>query len=210
MKTIQVFFSLIMILLVLSGCSMPSAEATLVSPTTPGQLITQVYSAVETSVQKTVEVLNTQTAVALPTAANTSTPIPTSTPTIELPPTATFPVPSHTPTKNVADCLFISQVPRAKTTISPNTDFDYHVKFYNNSKETWPKDELEFRFLRGTEMQKFTNEIEVSDAVEPGETIELMVDMRSPNDVGSFTAIWALMYGSRMLCASMVDININP
>lgn len=204
MKAVRILLALWCVPLILSACSISSADAPLQTPTNNSEL-TQTLAALESSVQKTVEFRISQTAAAQPTLTSiptaTSTPLPTATST------ATQPAATRTATKILAECIFISQAPRAKTEFGKGEDFDYHAKFYNNGGNTWDKDEVEFRYLSGVEMHKFTNKIPLTEDVKPGETIEFLVDMRTPSDTGNFTAIWGLMQGSKMLCASMVDIN---
>ena len=133
------------------------------------------------------------------TLASSQTPLPTRT-SFTLPTftsTATFTnTPSETP---VATLTFtpgkdqaqeISQSPVDGTALNPGTDFDLRWEVKNIGTNDWNTNYY-YEYQSGVEGSG-PNSYHISEEVNDGETITLIVDMVAPSSSGSYTSTWAL------------------
>jgi len=204
---------LLTVVLVLSGCG----------PLYLSPLPTQVPGAVDTIVAMTYAAAATQTALFLPTA--TDTPTETATPTkTRLPPTGT-PTPTATffftlrpPTKYRSptpiptssgvssgnsgsyQCRKISQNPSNSTKFSPSTNFDVKWRVKNTGTSRWDSGSVDYIYIRGQKMH--TQAIyDLPSDVKPGGSVDIVVDMTSPNSAGTYSTTWSLRIGKTNFCS---------
>jgi hypothetical protein len=152
--------------------------------------------ATNTAVMMTLEVQQTED------ARPTETPQPSATPTPE--PTATAPLetatlrpapteePQPTSQEGCNRAVFIADV-----TIPDKTKFDPNVKFtktwrlLNDGTCTWTTG-YKLYYYSGDKMSGPTSQKMVSVPVPPGATIEISVELRAPEDPGTYKGFWAL------------------
>jgi hypothetical protein len=125
----------------------------------------------------------------------TATPqAPTLTPTN----TKTFlPLPTFAPptvTNTPAPCNWIQFVDDVTvgdgTAFEPNTDFTKTWRLKNIGACTW-SDDFKLVFINGDAMGGPVSQ-EIGETVEPGETIDISVDLEAPDDEGEYTGYWKL------------------
>ncbi|MDX9864251.1 MAG: NBR1-Ig-like domain-containing protein [Anaerolineaceae bacterium] len=103
----------------------------------------------------------------------------------------------------------VSTSPSQYTTFAPNADFDTVWTVKNTSNTTWDKKSVDYKYVSGTEMQKYNKYYDMSETVDPGETVEIIVDMIAPGQKGTYTTKWAVVQGNLVLCNMMVTIVVQ-
>ena len=180
------------------GCSLPFQPFE-EHPTEVSQNVILTFSALVTETAEKIT----------PTHTPTITPIPpTTTSTATATQTATA-RPTLTPLPPKTGCQLISQTPRGKTRVGPREDFDAIWRIQNSGYAEWDKDEIDFRYLRGTKLQKRIDVYILPNNIEPQDTLDIRVDMVAPAEPGEYTSVWGLMDGDKLLCAVMIDIIVG-
>lgn len=198
---------------ILSACNAPSQPVALPPTENAGPTLTASGSQVTEapSSETPTETHVAPPATSVPSSPTSQTPVLSPTPEGISSPTitnTTAPTLKSTPTCKWT-CGLISMSPRPKQTFKPGEDFDLNVRFQNTGTETWKSADYEFHFLNGVEMQKFGSVFNLSKDVKAQETVDLVVDMVAPQEIGNFTAVWALVRGKEVVCATLVDINVS-
>jgi hypothetical protein len=152
------------------------------------------FNQTQTSVVLTVEIQQTQVAMI------TDTPMPTSTATLEpsetpLPPTLTV-APSPTqqatidPNCDVAEFSTDVTIPDG-TVFDPDTKFTKTWRLYNNGTCTW-NSRYKLYFVSGDRMSGPESQSLTSVLVPPGTSIDVSVELRAPQEEGTYRGNWAL------------------
>jgi len=118
----------------------------------------------------------------------------------------TVPTVSATVTSSICK---VSVSPALGTVMGPGTDFDAAWTVTNISGKTWELYTIDYKYIKGTEMQKFGDAYDLNQVVETGEKVTLTVDMLAPADPGTYSATWALTQGSTILCTLPVKIVVK-
>jgi hypothetical protein len=206
----------LVVMMILSGCSTP-ATSTLV-PTIDLQ---PTFDAVAAEAAKTVIAGLTQNAptaapvVPTATLAPSSTPLPTETalPTFTpVPPTATLrpwtATPAVAPTSSY-NCTVTEQSPIFGADFDKNAPFDGNWTVKNTSSTTWSKDQVDFKYLSGTKFQDNTDGLDLKSDVAKDGTYKVVIDMTAPKTPGRYSATWAFVSGSNILCPVNVTIDVK-
>lgn len=220
---------LIVLFLLLIFTSSCKGEATPQATEEPGRMETQV--AKEVSAQLTQIVLSqpaaTQTSVPvvpatdLPSPTNTSlppaefshTPEPAN-PTITPNPTNTAAAvtptqrPSSTPTPAPFACQVVKQDPENGEIFKPDADFDAVWTVKNTGTALWDSNEADYRYESGDEFHQIEG-YDLPKNVKPGESIDLTVDMKAPDEEGKYKTTWILHRGNHLLCTLILEINVE-
>ena len=219
---------LLNILLVLSACEIPSLSVSSASTSVaPG--------AVETIIFETAAAAQTQTAEFLPptgtstrpptsTATLTKTPLPTST-VLFLFPTDTAVVlptlpgvgdgkPTKTPNPNEHDykgtlaCALVEQSPSDGTAFKPRKAFTVRWTIKNTGTAAWRKGTIDYRYLGGDQFHDRSH-YDMNFIVDPGETIDIKVDMHAPKKPGSYETTWVVGLNKGGLCKMTLAIVVK-
>ncbi len=130
-------------------------------------------------------------------------PLPTNTPAL---PTATLkPLPTATPVPLA--CKVISQNPSNGKTLKPGKDFDVTWTVQNVGSASWDPDEADYRYTSGDKFYKY-EVYDLPKRVRPGEKVDLVVDMRTPDKEGTYKTTWELIQGD-VICTFSVEINVK-
>lgn len=125
-----------------------------------------------------------------PTQTFTPTPLPTVTP---LPSATPIPTAIPLPTSTPIPCLlaeFVKDVTVPDGTVfSPGTSFTKIWRVKNTGSCTWTRD-YEVIHVRGDDLSG--EDTNFPSSVQPGETVDLYVDMVAPNDEGDYISYWKL------------------
>ncbi len=107
-------------------------------------------------------------------------------------PMATFAPPTVTNTPAPCNWIqFVDDVTVADgTTFAPDTDFIKTWRLKNIGACTWSAD-FELVFINGDAMGGPVSQ-EIGETVEPGEMIDISVDLEAPDDEGEYTGYWKL------------------
>jgi hypothetical protein len=146
-----------------------------------------------------------------PTLTRTPTEIPSSTPTfifILSTPTA----PSSTPTLDVsADpyaCRVISTTPSNNTAFAKGTPFSTRWQVVNIGTRVWDENSADYRYAGGAKLSK-TDVYDFDRSVPTGGAIDFVVEMKAPNDSGTFSTTWQIASGKEKFCPMKLTIVVN-
>ena len=181
MKTVKIFgFVLLFVALALSACNLPSDGS---AGDDPNAMFTQAAQTVQAQLTQTVSaVVGPVSASATPLTPNAPLPSATPFPTAALPPTA---VPKCDAITFIADVT----IPDG-TVFTPGVDFTKTWRLKNNGSCTWTTD-YELIFIKGHGMNGPATK-RLPQAVLPGETIDLSLDLRAPMTANDYRGHWQL------------------
>ena len=218
--------SLLSILLALLACELPASSAPSVSTSAPGAVETIIFETAKAAQTQTVEFLpptDTPTIRPTSTATRTKTPLPTST-VLFLFPTNTQVVldlpgsgggkPTKTPSPNEHDykgtkkCAVVGQSPPDGTAFKPRKAFTVRWTIKNTGTAAWRKGSFDYLYIGG---DKFHDRglYDMNFILDPGETIELKVDMHAPKQPGNYETTWVLGTKKNALCKMTLAIVVK-
>jgi hypothetical protein len=162
------------VLLVSIACSFP-----LVSANNENDVADAVAATVQAALEQT-------QAAATYTPLPTLTPYPTYTPVSQRP---NYPQPTYAP-QNCNQATFVSETIPDNTVYQPGDEFTKSWRLKNTGTCTWNPN-YSFVFYSGDRMSgaKVTD---LDEYVEPGESIDLLVDLTAPSDPDTYTGYWRL------------------
>jgi len=187
-----------------------------IDPNAIGTIIVQTSNAAATQTVAA-QPTSTSTPTFTPTPRFTDTPEPTATSTVififftptskapTLQPTTTSG--SGTSSKQFA-CDILSVNPPNGTTYNNRVDFDAKWKVKNIGKSAWDKDSVDYHYLGGNKFHKVSG-YDLGKTVNVGETVELIVDMLSPKNPGTYTTNWTLQAGDVKFCKLSLTIVVQ-
>jgi len=133
-----------------------------------------------------------QAALAQTHAAATYTPLPTLTPYPTYTPASQkpyYPQPTYAP-QNCNQATFISETIPDNTVFQPGEEFTKSWRLKNTGTCTWNPN-YSFVFYSGDRLSG-AKTTDLDEYVEPGETIDILVDMTAPSDPDTYTGYWKL------------------
>jgi hypothetical protein len=165
--------------------------------------VQSVDDTVSTLAAQTVQAWQTQNAPAQPkqptwTPQATQSPFPTQTPYPTYTPNATYtpmitstpkPLPTNAP-QPCNQAFFVSETIPDNTRFSPNTSFTKSWRFKNVGTCTWNPN-YKLVFFSGDQMSG-PNSVKLDSYVEPGEKIDVLVNLEAPSKSGTYTGYWKL------------------
>ena len=196
-KHLPVLFILaIIFLLVLSACGNKAEEQEI----DPNAAITQVVETAMAALTETAMV-QTPTPSLTPTVLPTNTPIPTIQPSptiatlVSLPTTSSSSPGFTQPSGTTSSCDvggFVKDVTIPDgTNMAPGQSFTKTWEIKNNGTCTW-NENYTIVFYGGEQMASATTFKFTKDDVEPGENIQISIDMKAPTKAGEFISYWIL------------------
>ncbi len=194
-------------MLTLAACSPGSQAAPTIDANT-----------VYTQAAGTVMAQLTQAAALTPSATATTAPSNTPEPTkaveqpsaqAPLPTLATTPIPVASATKALpADrAEYLGQGVADNTKFDPGANFTMMWKFKNTGATTWTTSYL-MRFYTGDQLGAPAT-VKFPKEVKPGDTVELSVNMRTPNNAGSYNSIWVLTNADGLNFSTLFNLQIQ-
>jgi hypothetical protein len=201
-------------LIILVGCRAPVNL-----PVEPTADLKPTFDAVATESAQTVVADMTKNAPTatqvVPTEAPSSTPLPTDTviPTFtSIPPTNT-PIPWTATPRAVATiaygCKVNAQLPKFGESFDKNSPFDGKWTVTNTAEKTWSKDQVDFKYISGTKFQEHVDALDLTSDVAKSNEYTVIIDMLAPKDSGRYSATWAFVQGSTILCPVYVTVNVK-
>ena len=118
----------------------------------------------------------------------------------------TAPTVSATVTSSICE---VSVSPSLGSVLEPGADFDAVWTVKNISGKTWELGTTDYKYIKGTEMQKYAKAYDLTQVVNSGGKVTLRVDMAAPSDPGTYSTTWALVQGSTVLCSLPVKIVVK-
>ncbi len=138
------------------------------------------------------------------TVTPTRTSIPTETPSptfVFLLPTATIPptqIPVGSSGKDL-ECQILAQDPPNGSLMQKSVDFVVRWTIANVGTHTWPSDNTDYRYISGDKL--YVQPIyDLERNVVAGETIELIVNMQTPANVGTYSTSWRIVISKEQFC----------
>ncbi len=213
-KAILSSISLLLTLIMVAGCTAPL-------PSTPDPtLIANEVNAARTEAAQTVvaqltaDAPLTPTATEVPPTETPTTPPPTETipPLPTIAPTSTpFPTisyPTWTPTPTDYQCQIVSQSPSPGKYVSPHADLDARWTVKNSGTETWESSVTDYYYSSGSDIHKFDDRFDLPEDVEPGDEVDIIVDIDVPGLEGNYTETWVIGMGGNGFCTMTFTINV--
>jgi hypothetical protein len=105
-------------------------------------------------------------------------------------------------------CTLVSVSP-SNQSFSKKADFDAVWVVKNNGTKTWDLKAVDYKYMSGTKMHKHFSAYDFNKTVKPGESIKITVDMTAPSSAGDYTANWAVVEGSTVICNLPVTIRVK-
>lgn len=103
----------------------------------------------------------------------------------------------------------VSISPALSSIVGRGYDFDAVWTVKNVSGKTWETGTLDYKYIRGTELQKFEKVYDLNQEVKSGEKVEIRVDMLAPLSVGTYSTNWALVRGGNVICDLPITIIVK-
>jgi len=181
------------------ACNLPSNTPNQPSPDA-------VLTAAALTVQAQLSANNTPTLPPANTAVSASS---TNTPTVTpVPPTFT-PAPAATATSNCDNALFITDVTYADNTVVPaSSTFTKTWRLQNIGSCSWTPS-YALVFVSGDVMNGPTTQA-LSGNVNPGQTVDISVNLQAPSSNGTYTGNWGLRNASGVIFTRFyVKIKVN-
>lgn len=95
-------------------------------------------------------------------------------------------------------CKIVSTTPTNSLQVKQDFDAVWLVK--NTSSSNWNVRAVDYKYVSGTKMHKYSSLYDFSQTVKPGESVKIIVDMLAPSQAGTYSVNWALVQGSTTLC----------
>ena len=212
LKKYVVYVALILVLFI-TGCG-PKAEPTM-DPVLVVNMASTLAAQTMTAYQATADAPASQDspAVQQPDPANpqpqsTSTPIPTvyvpPAPTnTPIPPLGGFPTPI-----GPWGCQWIAQKPEDYSFLKVGQEFDMVWTVRNTGTQTWVVGDTRLMYLRGVEMQAYSDVVDIPQDIKGGAAADLIVDMYAPKEPGSYAATWTLVQDYHQFCTLTIAITV--
>jgi hypothetical protein len=205
-RVLAIFFAIALLL----ACA-PIAVATPPAPPTFDPLSLNTIIAQTAGAAATQTFVLQPTSTSMPTITRTPTEIPTSTPTF-LFSLFTPTVPSLTPTLDVsADpyvCRVISQVPADDSVLARGAAFQAHWQIMNIGTFAWDENSADYRYASGDRLHE-TGAFDFDQSVPTGGVIDFVVEMRAPEEPGTYTTTWRITVGKERFCPMSIIIVVN-
>jgi hypothetical protein len=230
MKSYRLYSILFVCIALLTACA-PATPTVAPTATLSGNMISTSIAATVAAIPSftplpTDTPLPTRTATQIVgfelTPANyTATPVPPTAlvvPTI-IPPTVSgssgagipslTPIPGPVQGNSEFSCMLLTQTPLDWSKLQPRDSFDAKWKVRNVGNRDWAADAVNFVYLRGTAMHLYGSKFDLSKDVKSGSEISFVVDMSTPKEPGTYTAVWGLTQGSRVFCELSLSIIVQ-
>lgn len=232
-KCAQCLVLLLGIVLVISACGSPVVIGSPASAPEPGAVETIIFETAEAARTQTAQFLPpTQTVTNTPTPSKTptQTPLPTAT-FLFLFPTNTQVVlptltvvssggsggsgkPTETPNPNTHNyqgslhCALVGKSPRDGTVFRPRNKFTVIWTVKNTGTAAWRKHTIDYRYIGG---DKFHDKAryDMNIIVDPGETVEMEVEMHAPKEPGNYETTWVVGLNTGGLCKMSLAIVVK-
>lgn len=227
-KFLHTLILLLGIVPLLPACISPVGVRSPDSTPAPGIVETAIFETAAAARTQTSQFLPpTQTMTLTPSKTPTQTPTPTST-VLFLFPTNTqvvFPTftivsasgsgkPTETPNPNTHDyrgslrCAVVGQSPPDGSVFRPRNKFTVIWTVKNTGTAAWRKHTIDYRYLGG---DKFHDKARynMNVIVDPGETVEMAVEMYAPKKPGSYETIWVVGLNTGGLCKMTLAIVVK-
>jgi len=174
-------------------------------------------SSLNTTIAQTAGAAATQTSISQPTltpsatVTKTPTETPTSTPTFVFV-ISTPTVPSITPTFEVSSspfaCRIVSQDPANNSVFAKNTDFATLWRVLNVGANAWDANSVDYHFFGGDKLHK-SSIYDLPDSVPTGGQIDIIANMKTPKQEGTYQTTWAIRVGKEDFCKLNLTIEVR-
>ena len=215
------------IILILLACQVPALSSPPASTPVPGAVETSIYETAAAAQTQTARVITptfTPTRPPTSTATPTKTPLPTSTFLFLFPTNTAVVLPAlpgtgsgkrtKTPKPNEHDyqgtyaCALVAKSPSDGTVFNPRQKFTVHWTIKNTGTAAWRKGSFDYQYLGGDKLHD-RGLYDMNFILDPGDIIDLTVDMYAPKQAGSYETTW--IFGSKkiVLCKMTLAIVVK-
>ena len=198
----KIFVLVLALAVLLTACKSPAPEATTEPTSDP--------NAVMTAAANTASARLTDIAALTPTpppATPTETPAP-ATPTLAATTAAPQPSPTSAPVTGQDQAAYVADVTVPDgTTFQPGQTFTKTWRIANTGTSTWTT-AYKLAWVDGNQMGGPAS-VAVPSDVEPGQNVDVSVNLTAPATAGKYTGYWKMMNASGALFDSLVYVEIN-
>jgi hypothetical protein len=124
--------------------------------------------------------------------------LPEITPRTPLPPAATY---TPWPGSAAYHCRAELITPRPAELLYPDMTFETHWRLTNNGSQPWDHPSVDVVFMDGDRLHTTGDVIDLPETINPGGTLDLFINMRTPSQPGSLQTAWALKRGTLYFCS---------
>jgi len=129
-----------------------------------------------------------------------------------VPPATPGPTTSATPNSNIPDgyrCKIVSSSPAYDDNYLPGAGFDGRWEVKNTGTKAWLPEEVDYGYLSGAKLYTHERIYDLPAKVKPGESIEIVVDMKAPTTLGRHSTSWGLILENDAFCVLPLTINVK-
>jgi hypothetical protein len=214
-KLVWNILSVVVLAAGLVGCAAPTALPTPTLTVVPTVDPKPTFDAVSTNAAQTVVAdltknaptatqVPTETLVPTNTPAPTDTPAPTSTPTRVFIPWTQTP----TPTQAAYGCTVTDVSPKSGATLKVGEDFDGKWSLTNSGTKTWTAGNVDISHISGEKFGAGAT-FDLDHDVAPNGTYTFAVDMRAPDNDGSYSSTWGIYLEDGSVCQLSLNIKVT-
>ena len=111
------------------------------------------------------------------------------------------------PVTSSGSCQLVSSTPTGTVGVGADLDVSWTIK--NTSNRTWEIASVDYAYVSGSKFHKRGDRYDFTQAVKPGETVKLIVDVVAPNTTGNYTTNWAVIEGGNTLCSLSYTLRVR-
>ena len=147
----------------------------------------------------------------MPTITKTPTEIPTSTPTfvfVLFTPTVPSPIPTLGVNGAKYACQVVSKTPADNTVFTKGIPFKTHWQVVNIGTFGWDENSADYRYAGGDKLH-MSSAYDFSQSVPTGGVIDIIVEMQTPDEPGTYTTTWKIGVGKERFCSMSITILVQ-
>jgi hypothetical protein len=105
-------------------------------------------------------------------------------------------------------CALVGQTPRDGTVFRPRNKFTVVWTVKNTGTAAWRKHTIDYRYLAGDKFHD-KERYDMNIIVDPGETVEMPVEMHAPKEPGSYETTWVVGLNTGGICKMTLAIVVR-
>ncbi len=105
-------------------------------------------------------------------------------------------------------CKIISTDPPLNADLPAAKPFNAHWVLQNDGTELWDSADMDYVYSNGFKMYVGAKVRDFGAPIPSGGTLDIVIEMKSPKEPGSYTTVWKLHKGQEYFCSMTLKINI--
>jgi hypothetical protein len=95
------------------------------------------------------------------------------------------------------------------SSVAVNTSFDTVWSLKNSGLKTWSSGDLDIVYKSGDKLQTKGDLYDMPHDVAPNGTLDVTVDMKAPQNDGTYTTTWGINFPDGNVCTLTTSINVT-